>query len=180
MINTIFLDMDGIITDFVGGVCRVLNKPNPYPELTRDYTFWNAWPEISTKDVDAVCNQDFWHHLEWIYDGRDTLRAIKDTLGLEKMYLVTYPMPNMESPTGKWLWVRDNLPSYLKRTIITQASKSFLARPDALLIDDKNENIEEFVAAGGQGLLVPRHWNRGYKQVDNTANVVRKYLEKLI
>lgn len=179
MINTILLDMDGVITDFVGGVCKAFNKANPYPEETRDYSFWHAWPDISFDDVNAICNQEFWHNLEWMYDGRETLRAIMGTLGLESVYLATYPMPNIESPTGKWLWVQDNLPVYLKRTIITQAPKTLLVQPDALIIDDKDENVEEFVVAGGQGILVPRHWNRAHKQADNSANVVREQLEKL-
>lgn len=179
MINTIFLDMDGVITDFVGGVCKAFSKANPYPEETRDYSFWNAWPDISFKDVDAICNQEFWHNLKWVDDGRDILQAIMDTLGLEKVYLVTRPMNNIESPTGKWLWIRDNLPIWLHRTIITQAPKTLLVRPDVLIIEDKDENVDEFIAAGGQGILVPRPWNRAYKQADVSANVVREQLEKL-
>lgn len=161
--------MDGVITDFVGGVCRAFNKPNPYPKETRDYSFWNAWPEISFKDVNAICNQEFWHNLEWAHDGREILDAIRKTLGLEKVYFVTYPMLNIESPTGKWLWVRDNLPIYLKHTIITQAPKSLLAKSDTLLIDDKDENVEEFVKAGGYGILINRPWNKGYERADHTV-----------
>jgi len=180
MIKTIFLDMDGVITDFVGGVCRALDRPNPYPEETRDYTFWNAWPDIATKDVDAICYQVFWHNLEWVDDGRDTLRAIKATLGLEKVYLLTMPMPNLESASGKMMWINDNLPIYLSRTIITtrEVPKAFLARPDALLIDDKDENVEEFRTAGGNAILVPRPWNKAFKDSDVASQIVRKKLEQ--
>lgn len=178
-IETVFLDMDGVLTDFVGGVCRALGKTNPYPKETRDYTFWNAWPDISTKDVNAYCTFDFWQNLEWVYDGRDILKAIMDTLGLGGIYLLTKPMPNPESPTGKWLWIYDNLPVYLERTIITQAPKSLLARPGTLLIDDNDENIDEFIAAGGEGTLVPRPWNRLWKQADRSSQYVRECLETL-
>ena len=179
-IKTIFLDMDGVITDFVGGVCRALGKAYPYPDETRDYTFWHTWPDISTKDVSAICNQEFWHNLEWMSDGRDTLRSIMDTLGLEKIYLFTQPMPNLESSTGKMMWINDNLPIYLSRTIIItlDVPKSFLARPDALLIDDKDENIEEFRAVKGNGILVPRPWNKLCKYSDVSSQIVRKELEQ--
>ena len=182
MVKTVFLDLDGVITDFVGGVCKALGKTNPYPEETRDYTFWHAWPDISTKDVDAICNQEFWHNLEWTCDGRDTLRAVMDTLGLEKVYLITQPMPNLESASGKMMWINDNLPIYLGYTIITsrEVPKHLLARSDVLLIDDKDENVEEFIGAGGQGLLVPRPWNRAYKKADISVKVVREHLEKLV
>ena len=179
-IKTVFLDMDGVLTDFVGGVCRAFGKTNPYPNETRDYTFWHAWPDISTKDVSAICNQEFWHSLEWVDDGRDTMRAIMDTLGLEKVYLLTLPMPNLESASGKMMWINNNLPIYLSRTIITTADvpKAFLARPDALLIDDKDENVEGFKVAKGNAILVPRPWNKLYKYSDVSSQMVRKELEQ--
>ena len=37
--------------------------------------------------------------------------------------------------------------------------KHFCARPDALLIDDGDHNVEAFRANGGQTILVPRPWN---------------------
>jgi len=169
MIKTIYLDLDGVITDFVGGVCRAFNKPNPYPELTRDYTFWNAWPEISTKDVDAICTTDFWINLDWVRDGHDILRTVLDHFKPEQVYLATRPMPNPDSYTGKALWVQKHLPEYSKRLIVTQAPKSLLAKPDTLLIDDKDENVEEFVKAGGYGILVNRPWNKGHERTDHTV-----------
>lgn len=174
--------MDGVITDFVGGICKAFGKINPYPQETRDYSFWNAWPDTSFKDVNAVCSQEFWRNLKWTHDGRDILRAIMDTLGLEKVYLLSLPMPNLESASGKMMWLNDNFPVYLNRVILTsrEVPKSFMARPDALLIDDKDKNIEDFISVGGQGILVPRPWNHAYKQADVSANIVRNHLEKFV
>ena len=188
MINTIFLDMDGVLVNFLGGLHKSLRVPYSYENYSYEKGKWNMLTDIKGFDgipatfeqCNDCCTTSFWQHLEWMHDGHDILRAIFNRFDANQIYLLTTPMPNLESASGKMMWINDNLPVYLKRTIITQASKSFLARPDALLIDDKNENIEEFVAAGGQGLLVPRHWNRGYKQADNAANVVRESLENLI
>ncbi len=179
-IKTIFLDMDGVITSFRRGVSKALDKPYDYLTMSDEWVFWNKWPDISSEIVDAICTTEFWQHLPWMHDGREILRAIMDTLGLETVYLLTTPMPNIESPTGKWLWVRDNLPVWLKRTIITQAPKSLFAQPDALLIDDKDENVEEFIEAGGQGILVPRPYNRLRKYSDVSSKYVRSRLEDLI
>ena len=41
----------------------------------------------------------------------------------------------------------------------TTIRKHFCARPDALLIDDSDHNVEAFLAHGGQAILVPRPWN---------------------
>ena len=177
-IKTIFLDMDGVITDFIGGVCRVFNKPYPYPEVTKDYTFWDAWPDVSFKDVDAVCTQEFWHNLEWERDGQDIFKAVLDKIRLEDIYFVTQPMPNIESPTGKWMWVRDNFPGFLTHVIITQAPKGLLAQSSALLIDDKDENVIEFRKAGGNAILVPRPYNKLRKYSDVSSQIVRKELEQ--
>ena len=168
MIKTVYLDLDGVITDFVGGVCRAFNKSNPYLKLTRDYTFWNAWPEISTGTVDDICTINFWANLSWAHDGHETLRMVLDHFKPEQIYLFTRPMPNPDSYTGKALWVQKHLPKYNKRLIITQIPKSLLAKPDTLLIDDKDENVEEFAKAGGYGILVNRPWNKGYERAYRT------------
>jgi 5'(3')-deoxyribonucleotidase len=87
-------------------------------------------------------------------------------------------MSNMESYTGKALWVNKWIPVFNKRFIITHAPKHLLAGSDTLLIDDKDQNIEEFVAAGGQGILVPRPWNRLHEQAGETLQVVKSKLEE--
>ena len=189
MINTVFLDLDGVITDFLTGLHKALDIPYDINNYLYEKGKWDMLADIKTgieetcftfQDCNNCCIAKFWAELPWMHDGRDILRAVIDTLGLEKVYFLTTPMSNLESASGKMMWVNDNLPIYLKRTIITQAPKSLLARPNVLLIDDRNENIDEFVKAGGQGILVPRPWNRAYKQVDSSAKVVREQLEKLV
>ena len=169
MIKTVFLDIDGVLVSFRRGIANALGKPYDYATMSDKWHFWEDWPSITFEEVNDACTFDFWQYLPWMYDGREILRAITDTFGLEKIYLLTSPMPNIESPTGKWLWISDNLPVYLKRTIITQAPKHLLARPNTLLIDDKDENINEFEAAGGQGILVPRPYNC-LRTLSNCAN----------
>lgn len=173
MINTIFLDMDGVITDFNKSVCKQFDLPYP-PQV------YHFFPEIRER-VSEFCDTSFWHNLEWMHDGREILRAIMDTLGLEKVYLCTKIMPNIESASGKMMWIQDNLPVYLDRVIIMSLGvpKYFLARPDTLLIDDRDKYVEEFTAAGGQGILVPRPWNKAYEQSEFAASTVRQHLEDL-
>ena len=186
-IKTVFLDMDGVLTNFLGGLHEALGVPYSYENYPYEKGKWDMLTDINTgfEDIPATfeqcndcCITSFWQNLEWMHDGRDILEAIMNTLGLEKVFFLTTPMPNIESPTGKWMWVRDNLPIYLKRTIITQAPKSLLARPDTLLIDDKDENVEGFQKAGGNAILVPRPWNKLHKYSDVASQIVRKELEQ--
>lgn len=188
MIKTVYLDIDGVMVDFLGGLHKALGVPYDVRNYPYEKGKWNMLTDIKGfDDIPATfeqcndcCDIHFWHRLEWMFDGRDILRVILDKYHINQIYLLTTPMPNVCSSTGKTLWIRDNLPVYSKRTIITQASKSLLARPDTLLIDDKDENIDEFIEAGGRGLLVPRSWNRAHFCADRTVEVVKTFLENLI
>ena len=166
MIKTIYLDMDGVITDFVGAI----NERMSIPKDTIP-TKW-AWVEdygFTLEQANDWCTIDFWANLEWMSNGHDIIRLVTSIFKPEQIYLLTTPMPNPGSYTGKALWVQKHLPEYSKRLIITTAPKSLLAKPDTLLIDDKDENVEEFVKAGGYGILVNRPWNKGYERADHTV-----------
>ena len=164
MIKTVFLDMDGVITNFNKAVCTEFGLPYP----PQDYYFF---PEIR-KEVNEFCNMSFWRNLEWMDDGRDILRAIMDTFELEKVYFLTGIMPNVESGTGKLSWISDNLSIYSNRVILHTLgiSKSSLAKPNTILIDDYDKNIAEFTAAGGYGILINRPWNAGHERADHTVS----------
>lgn len=166
MIKTVYLDMDGILVNFVGAV-------NKYMGIPKDTipTKWN-WVKdygFTFDDVNSWCDINFWHTLDWTYDGHDIIRLVVSTFKPEQIYLLTTPMPNPGSYTGKALWVQSHLPEYNKRLIVTPVPKSLFATPSILLIDDKDENVEEFVKAGGYGILVNRPWNKGYERVDHTV-----------
>lgn len=173
MIKTIFLDMDGVIVNFNKAVCEQFDLSYP-PQV------YHFFPDIRD-EVNRFCDRLFWRNLEWTHDGREILRAIMDTLGLEKICFLTGMMPNIESATGKMAWIQDNLPVYRNRIILhsLEIPKSSLAQPDTLLIDDKDENVDEFIVAGGVGILVPRPWNKNYEHSDVSANVVKECLETL-
>jgi len=175
MIKTVFLDMDGVITDFVGEV----NKRMGIPKETIP-SKW-AWVEdfgYTLDQVNSWCTTEFWANLEWMPDGHDIMRLITQAFKPEQIYLLTTPMPNPESYTGKALWVQKHLPEYSKRLIVTSAPKSLFAQPDTLLFDDKDENVEGFSRAGGYGLLVPRPWNVDYGMAEYTTQIVKERLEE--
>ena len=173
-IETIFLDMDGVITNFMKAICEEFKLPYP-PQV---YHFFS---DIRDK-VNDFCTSDFWRNLQWMPDGRDILRAIMSTFGLDKIYFLSGMMPNIGSGSGKLLWIQLNLPVYRNRIILHTLGvpKSFLAQPNTLLIDDKDENVDEFIKAGGWGILVPRPWNKLHKLAGQSSQYVEKSLEDLL
>lgn len=175
-IKTVFLDMDGVLVDFVGAV----NERMGIPKDTIS-TKWN-WVEDyghTFDDVDSWCTTNFWKNLDWMHDGHDILRLVTSTFKPDQIYLLTTPMPNPDSYTGKALWIEKHLPEYKKRLIITQTPKCLFATSNTLLIDDKDENIIDFAVAGGQSILVPRPWNIAYKSANQTVNIIKSSLERM-
>ena len=157
----ILLDLDGVLVDFMGGIHRALGGP-PIDPWQWTYNKWEWYKDLgwTFEQMNAVCTFDFWANLKWTPDGHDILREVYR----EQLYFVTCPMPNIYSASGKMAWIRKNLPLYESQIIVSTVPKEFFAAPDRLLIDDKNENVDEFEKAGGKAILINRPWNRGYKR----------------
>ena len=158
----VFVDLDGVLVDFVGGINRVFSLPTEFPPPKNGVPQWDWFKHhgITDEQVNDICTSDFWANLKWTLDGHEIFRIITKYIKPENIYLLTCPMPNLESASGKAQWVNKHLPFYNDRLIITRAPKQLLAGSNRILIDDKTENIDEFRKAGGQGILVPRIWNR--------------------
>lgn len=187
MIKKVMLDMDGVICDFLGGLHKFLRVPYQYDSYPYKLGLWNMLTDIkgfgdtpvTFEQCNDACTMRFWRDLEWMPDGHDIFRYVLNYFSPKQVYLLTTPMPNPGSYTGKALWVEQNLPLYKKRLIVTQAPKSLLAGPDTLLIDDKDQNVREFEDAGGAAILVPRPWNHMYADQDRSANIVKIALDTL-
>lgn len=179
----VFLDMDGVLTDFTRGWTDILGLPYAYSPYPFEIGVWDYFPEllreynVTFERVDDVCTHDFWANLPWMHDGRDILEAVLSRFDYENVYLLTSPMPNLGSPSGKWEWVERNIPSLKEQVIITNASKGLFAGPDRVLIDDKNENVQEFHRAGGEGIFCPRPWNAA--NMFDTIPFIRIHLEEI-
>jgi len=174
----VFLDMDGVLANFFKGVCSAFGKNYDYRNL-KEYNFWDSW-NITREQVDKVCTVDFWSNLEPMHDAFDIFDAVCNKFPYSKdIYFLTTPMPNTDSWSGKAEWMRRYFSTFEEHLIITQASKSLLAGPDTLLIDDKDENIAEFTAIGGIGILVPRPWNELRGWANESLQVVKNSLEML-
>ena len=177
----IFLDLDGVLVDFVGGIHRAFGKEYSYNSAPIKWNFFEHWsPKVYSCDINRACTVDFWANLDWMCDGREILREIDKKLGTsDNLFLLTCPMPNPQSWTGKRLWVERHIPHLAERLIVTPAFKGVFASDDVVLIDDKDENIAEFVEAGGRGILVPRPWNELRGWVGRTLEIVQNSLEEL-
>lgn len=181
MIKTVFLDMDGVLTNFHKGVYGIFNQPYEYLKQIV-WNFWEAWDKpVTREDVNIKCNTNFWEHLEWMHDGHKIIEVILRNFRSENIYLLTNPIVGgAGTATGKILWVEKHLPNFYNQIIITQLSKGLLAKPNTLLIDDNDNCIKEFKQAGGQTILIPRPWNLKHKKADISFAVLEEEINKLI
>lgn len=99
----------------------------------------------------------FWVNLE-MYEGAEHFLWTLDKWG--DVFFATSPTLSSACVAGKYDWVKRNFRDRLRNLYIGAAKEGF-AKPGAILIDDRNENVDNFIAEGGEAFLVPRAWNRG-------------------
>jgi 5'(3')-deoxyribonucleotidase len=177
-----FLDIDGVLADFTAGVHKKLGIPFDYNKWP--YKFgpegWYFHEEIGMtfNQLSDICDFDFWANLPWCPDGKAILDAVLGLVQPDQITLLTMPMPHVMSASGKVAWIENHMPDFKWRMMICLDKKRILAQvPDAILIDDCQKNIDQWRAAGGRAVLVPRPWNNLYKRRDIATTMVRAVLE---
>ena len=135
----LYCDMDGVIVDFEHGYNRLTGRDAPGFSSPYDKNeFWNAITKAGAK---------FWTDLEWMEDGKQLWDYIKQF----NPKLLTAPSMDPSSKEGKLQWIEKHIPG--TKAIFKQAKyKQELASPNAILIDDREDNIERWIEAGGIGI----------------------------
>jgi hypothetical protein len=151
-----YLDLDGVLVDFVRGAFALHGKEIPYPEVRWDF---DKQLGIPPEVFWGKMGKDFWEDLPWTQEGPDLIKALETIFGSDNIVLMTSPVGTPGGVEGKVNWIRRELPGYSRRFFIGPP-KHMLAGPGKLLVDDHDENIDKFCAAGGKAIMVPRPWNR--------------------
>lgn len=182
----VFLDIDGVLADFQQGVHKALGLSYdlahwPYKKGSAGWNYYKDSLGLSWDELSRLCTFDLWANLEWMPDGMRILDTVEKLFGYPNIRLLTTPMPNVESASGKAAWVQRHLPGYSKQLIITTAPKEvFAGVPNSILIDDCQDNFERWLAAGGRAQLVPRPWNNCHEQSTRAAEVVETGLRSRV
>ena len=86
--------------------------------------------------------------MPWMPDGKELWNHIKQY----KPTLLSAPSRENESRLGKRVWVKNNIPGTPLILAAAEKKKNY-ARKNAILIDDRVSNINDWNAAGGIGIL---------------------------
>lgn len=156
-IETIYLDMDGVIVDFAAGVAKVLGKPMPDPWPAGVYSLEQVFekPEyLIWRAIDSAGSR-FWSELEPYETSLELYRRLSE---IAPVVFCSTPSWHPSSPKGKLEWLGEHFGAPCRNYVFTP-NKYLLARPGAVLVDDLESNVLAFKAAGGSAVLVPQPWN---------------------
>jgi 5'(3')-deoxyribonucleotidase len=157
----IFLDMDGVLSDFVGQ-CEKVFETKIYEMFDKP----EGVPGYSVPELLGITMEEFWEKIDdhdefWpdmpMYPWAQELYAY--CLELGETFILSTPSENPGSLMDKRLWLTNNFGITHPEKYIFTGAKYLLAKPDCLLIDDYDSHCEKFNAAGGMVVLFPRPWN---------------------
>ncbi len=138
---TIYSDMDGVLVDFNERFKRFSKgiPPTEYEQKFGKDKFWELVDGIGVR---------FWVGMDWMSDGKQLWNYIKEY----NPTLLSSPSRSNYSRIGKRIWRKRNLPS-TKLVLARAANKQNYADPNSILIDDRESNIDQWIKAGGIGIL---------------------------
>lgn len=169
----LYLDLDGVLVDFVGGVCRltgvnendlVRHHKKPLP-VRLDDLFERPFAEINTR-IDLA----FWYNLD-PYPWADELVEIVSCMFRGRVFLCTSAgRPGSDffnlAVIGKALWVDRHYP-HLAERLIFAFEKWPLAGCNRILVDDSEMHVERFQENKGIGVLFPQWWNSEWQRQES-------------
>jgi hypothetical protein len=169
MIRRIYLDLDDVCNTFTPCALNAVGcpiGPTDYskfpigsPDIVdaanillkkKQHTDKSFWTAIKRTVWSTTPESDFF---PWL------LEICEQYVGRKNICIATSPTLDPECLAGKLEWIHEHLPEWMRRQYAITPRKFLLARGDSVLIDDCEDNIQNFEDNGGHGILVPRPWN---------------------
>lgn len=170
----VFVDMDGVLADFVGGVLQRHNLPeDSYTQFKGSYDiikYLNMTPQDFWTQLDE--DEKFWHNLALTPEANAIIDELESRIPRTNIFFLSSPALSPNCHYGKAAWVQTHFAPYLNRLILT-GHKHLLSARQRYLIDDSDDNIIKFQKHGGAGILFPRHWNAKYRFAGNPMQIFK-------
>lgn len=154
-----YLDLDGVLVDFVGGSLKLHGKHIPPSEVLWDFPQQVGFAGTWVSEFWDPLGHQFWANLKWTFEGPSLLASLEKLFGAENVVLMTSPCETPGSVEGKVEWIKKHCPGYARRFFVGPP-KHLAAGPNKVLVDDHEGNTDKFEQHGGRTVLVPRPWNR--------------------
>jgi len=142
----LFVDMDGVLVDFDRGYKELTGVETHHADVQGKNEFWNTFKRSLQNH--QISEKDYWVNLKWMPDGKELWDYVKKY----NPTLLSAPSRDPQSRWGKRIWVKNNLPKTPLILAAAEAKKNY-ATKDSILIDDRISNINDWIKAGGIGIL---------------------------
>ena len=164
---TVYLDMDGVLADFFGGVEKMYGVEH-WKQLTNDKT-----KDLKKEVINRITGSDFFATLPKFPSADGLIDMVKKFTG-GNFSINTSPLRGDHENSAKYkkLWISNNIEK--PDDIVVTGRKESYAKDKGtgtpnILIDDRPVNIEKWQAAGGYGIL--------YQANRDSLDKVKKGLE---
>lgn len=173
----ILLDLDGVLADFTGGANDVHGRPLYVVAKWDWYSDWGMSDDEFWEPIKQLGHCFYARHVPQYPWAADLLRLVKDYI------IVTANPLHSGLASGKTDWIRKHI-GYDAPVITTCSGgnfhaadlKAMLAGPDRILIDDSDENVAAFRAAGGKAITFPQPWNKAHAFTKHRIEFVKDCL----
>lgn len=185
----IILDVDEVLADFTNAACKIHGIQRAALE---DYRLPGVWEINETvcklANSSSLTKEDFWPPIDRAGDEfwakLELLPWADELLELVTAYtddwhLVTSPSLNSSSYNGKVRWIQKHFGSHFDRFSI-HPHKHLYANQNTVLIDDRQETVEKFIAHGGRGLVFPSTGNSLHSLSADPVAHVRRCLQEIV
>ena len=147
----VYLDMDGVIADFFGGVEKMFGVKH-WKELTSVKSKGQLKQEV----INRIVGSDFFATLPKFPTADQLIALIKSATG-GKFSILTSPLigDHENSATQKKIWISKNIEKP-DEVIVSGRKEKWAKQKDGtpnILIDDRPVNIDRWTAKGGFGIL---------------------------
>lgn len=170
----VYIDLDGVLVDMISEIERIFKTSlTPWPVLG-EFQISKA-SNLLEKDLQVVFSEvEFWRNLKPYNYAFELVKFIEDKVGKENTYFLTAPCLNGNCYKGKFEWVEEYFPEFIKqKRLIIASAKHTTASYRSCLIDDNDRNIDEYNKYGGKGILVPQGWNSAHSLSEMSIEVVK-------
>ena len=148
---TVYLDMDGVLADFFGGVEKMYGVEH-WKQLTNDKT-----KDLKKEVIDRITGSNFFATLPKFSTADALIDMVKKFTG-GKFSINTSPLrgDNENSAKHKKTWISNNI-AKPEDIIVTGRKESYAVDKGTgtpnILIDDRPINIQRWQGRGGYGIL---------------------------
>lgn len=151
--------MDGVLVDFNRGFeTRTGRRICSFQNSKEFWKFANNFP-------------DLYRHPPMMEDALDLVEYVNGLKGVKVEILTAIPHSMPQAEKHKAQWIEEHMPYGWKFKIGPHSvDKQFHARPGDILIDDKDKNIEQWINAGGVGIL--------HKSAETSIDELKKVLNE--